>query len=151
MFSLVFCLMISMCFLITSQSNLVIASLISLLETLGCRGFLWQPYVFNGAGNELWCSKSFSSSLQLSDKISLSVICFGLLVPTQWVNAESMEFTTMRQTALERKAIIWHFTYCMLLTGHWHLQFLAGERKSEYLNGVYIEVFQTLSLDKSFH
>lgn len=149
MFYLVFCVMNSACFWLSSQSNWRIASLISSLENLGCRGFLWLPYVFDGAGNKLWCPKSFPL-LQLSDRISLSAICFVLAVLTQWMDAESVGFATMRQTGLRGKASVWHFAHCVLLTGHWHLQPLAST-KPEYLNSACIEVFQPFSLNKSFH
>lgn len=143
----IFCLMNSICFLSPSQSNFDVSHFIA--RETGFQRFPLAPYVFNGAGNKLWCSKSFSSP-QLSDKISLSVICFGLLVLTQWLNAESMEFRTMGQTALEWKAIIWHFTYCMLLTGHWHLQHPARGRKPDYLNGVYRRFSKPYLLTKAF-
>lgn len=76
----IFCLMNSICFLSPSQSNFDVSHFIA--RETGFQRFPLAPYVFNGAGNKLWCSKSFSSP-QLSDKISLSVICFGLLVLTQ--------------------------------------------------------------------
>lgn len=147
MFYLLFCVMSSRCFWLASQSNWMIASLISPPEKLGCRGSLWLPYVFEGAGNKLWCPKS-SSPLQPSDRIGLSAVCFVLAVLPHWRDTESMEFAPVRWTGLQGKASVWHFAHCVLLTGCWHSQPLAS---TKHLNSACREVFQPFSRNKSFH